>query len=121
MFIPNLAHKTVHMRELTLKHKKFIWSTKCQQEFNSLKAAFTNDALLRFFAPEINTYIFVEAYLMGLPAILSQGATAEQARPIALASRSTRPVERQYGQIDLEAYYQWTKSIPTIHRRQSRS
>ena len=103
MFIPNLARKTVHMRELTLKHKKFIWSKKCHQEFDSLKAAFTNDALLRFFDPEINTYIFVDAHLTGLSAILSQGETAEQARPIALASRSTTPVERRYGQIDLEA------------------
>ena len=45
----------------------------------------------------------MDSHILGLGAILTQGKTIEEARPIAIASRSTNASERNYPQLDLEA------------------
>ena len=58
---------------------------------------------MNHFDPNKNTYIRVDAHRSGLSAILMQGDTVEDAKPVACASRSTTPVEQRYPQLDLEA------------------
>ena len=48
-------------------------------------------------------YIIVDAHVSGLGAILSQGNKLADAKPIAIASRTTNEAEKRYPQIDLEA------------------
>ena len=102
-FIPNLARKTVHLRQLTKKHQRFVWDKHCKKEFDTLKEEFRKDTLLRHFDPNLQTYIRVDAHKTGLSAILMQGPDEESAKPIAFASRATTPVESRYPQLDLEA------------------
>ena len=49
------------------------------------------------------TFIFVDGHKTGLGAILAQGKTLEEAKPVALASRTTSHSEKNYPQIDIEA------------------
>ena len=95
-FIPQLARKTV-------KHARFHWSSACQAEFNELKNALREDAPLRYFDPSLKTYLFTDAHITGISAILAQGTDATSTNPIAFASRATTPVKRRYAQLDLEA------------------
>ena len=48
-------------------------------------------------------YVFVDAHVSGLGAILAQGTTLETAKPVAIVSRTTNDAEKRYPQIDLEA------------------
>ena len=59
--------------------------------------------LMNHFDPNKHTYIRVDAHRSGLSAILMQGDSIEEAKPVACASRSTTPVEQRYPQLDLEA------------------
>ena len=102
-FIPNLAHMTANMRELTKKDVKFMWTEIHNNEFNNVKKAFNNSVLLRHYDITKTTFVIVDAHISGLSAVLAQGETMDSAKPVALASRSTTPVEQKYDQLSLEA------------------
>ena len=48
-------------------------------------------------------YLFIDAHVTGLGAILAQGNSIDTAKPVVIASRTTNPAERKYPQVDLEA------------------
>ena len=102
-FIPNLSQRTHHLRSLTEKNKKFLWSSECQAEYEWLKQALCEDTLLHHFDISKKTAIFVDAHQTGLSAILTQESPQGTYIPISCASRSTTPIERRYPQLDLEA------------------
>ena len=102
-FIPNLAKKTVHLRQLTKKHKHFSWDKHCQEEFERLRNDLKEETLLQHYDPKMSTFIFVDAHKTGISAILAQGSNMTEAKPIAYASRATTDVESRYPQLDLEA------------------
>ena len=102
-FIPFIARKSSRLRALTKKGKVFKWDKECQRQFEELRDAFSENMLMNHFDPNKNTYIRVDAHRSGLSAILMQGDTVEDAKPVACASRSTTPVEQRYPQLDLEA------------------
>ena len=49
------------------------------------------------------TFIFVNAHITGLGAMLAQEDDITSTRPVAFASRTTSQAETQYPQLDLEA------------------
>ena len=49
------------------------------------------------------TYIFTDAHVTGLGAILNQGENFENLKPVAIASLCTYKAKKNYAQIDLEA------------------
>ena len=102
-FIPLLARKTSHLHQHTKKGKRFKWTKDCQKEFEQLRDEFSENMLMTHFDPTKNTYIQVDAHRSGLSAILLQGETREDAKPVACASRATTPIEQRYPQLDLEA------------------
>ena len=102
-FLPQLARNSIHMRKLLKKHARFIWSQECQTEFDSIKSNFQEDILLRYFDPDLKTYIYVDAHQSGLSAVLTQGNNRGESKVVAVASRATTDTETRYPQIDLEA------------------
>ena len=102
-FIPRLSQKTSHMRKLIKKHARFIWDNKCQAEFEKLKHELKEETLLRHFDPSKKSFMFVDAHITGISAILCQGENIEDALPVAYASRATTDVESRYPQLDLES------------------
>lgn len=85
-FIPNLSTLTANLRTLTEKHRKFIWTKIHQQEFDHIKRVFCKDTINRFFDPNQNTYLFIDAHHSSFGAILAQGSSIDQCRPVAIAS-----------------------------------
>ncbi len=102
-FIPFIAQKSAHLRALTKKGSRFKWDKHCQREFEELRDAFSEDMLMNHFDASKNTFIRVDAHRSGLSAILMQGDSVEDAKPVACASRATTQVEHKYPQLDLEA------------------
>ena len=102
-FIANFAQKSSPLRELTRGNAKFIWTDKHTSCFNDLLDEFRQAALLRYFDPQKRTFIMVDAHNTGLGATLAQGDDINSLKPVAFASRATKPHETRYPQLDLEA------------------
>ena len=102
-FITSISKKSEHLRKLTKKNAQFRWDSRCEKEFKLLKKEFSEDILMRHYDPDMKTFISVDAHRSGLSAILQQGDSIENAKPVYIASRATTPVEAKYPQLDLEA------------------
>ena len=102
-FIPNFAQISAPLRELTKGGVHFKWNEKHQTCFNKLIKEFKEDTLLRYFDLNKPIFIFTDAHVTGIGAMLAQGETAMTAKPVAFASRTTSKAEANYPQIDLEA------------------
>ena len=87
---------------MTKINVRFKWLEEHDRCFNKLLEAFKADALLQYFDINKQIYIFRDAHMTGLGAMLAQGDTIGEARPIAFASRTTSDAEKRYAQIDLE-------------------
>ena len=101
-FIPNFSKKVALLRTL-LNEKIFCWTHLHQKTFDNILNDFKENILLSYFDMELPTYIFTDAHVTGLGAILYQGKTFENLKPVAIASRCTNKAEKNYAQIDLEA------------------
>ena len=102
-FIPNFAQRSAKLRELTKGRARFVWSNEHQICFQRLIDAFRKDVLLRYFDMSKPTYVFVEAHMSCLAAMLAQGNIVREAKPVAFASRTTSQAEARYPQLNLEA------------------
>jgi hypothetical protein len=101
-FTPNFAQRSAKLRELTKRRARFVWSNEHQICFQRLIDAFRRDVHLRYFDMSKPTYAFVDAHLTGLGAMLAQGNSVREAKPVAFASRTTSQTEAIYPQLDLE-------------------
>ena len=102
-FIENFAVKAAKLRELTKRNVWFKWSADHQRCFEELIEAFKKDTLLRYFDVSKKTYVKVDAHKTGLSAILCQGDSMDESKPVTVTSRSTSVSEKRYPQLDLEA------------------
>jgi hypothetical protein len=102
-FIPNFTQLAAKLRELTKKNVRFVWNTEYQTAYEVLIARFKQNTLLQYFEMSTQTFLFTDAHQTGLGAMLAQGDSIENARPVAIASRTTNAAEQRYPQIDLEA------------------
>ena len=102
-FIPNFSKLAAPLQEITISRSHFKWTKEHQDCFEQLKSSFSKEALLHYFDLNKNTFLLVDAHRSGLGAILVQGNTMNDARPVAVASRTTNDAEKRYPQIDLDA------------------
>ena len=101
-FIPNLSTITFPLRELLKKNSKFKWSVNCEAAFLKLKNEITSDRTLMPYNPTLPIILACDASPVGVAGVLSHVINGEE-RPIAFASRSLTPAERNYSQLDREA------------------
>ena len=69
-FIENFAQKATPLRELTQNKTHFKWILQHQKCFEQLLQDFRKDTLLRYFDMKKKIYIFTDAHISGLGAIL---------------------------------------------------
>ncbi len=101
-YVKNFSARTTHLRELTRKDTKFVWTKECEDEMNDIKDALTKGPVMVY--PDWNKKFILstDASYQGLGATLSQmGPGGEQV--IAYASRSLNSHEKNYGVTKLEA------------------
>ena len=87
---------------LIRKDSPFVWSPACQEAFDALKRILTEAPVLAF--PDFSKEFLLEtdASGAGLGAVLAQKQNDGGVRPIAFASRTLQPPERNYGITELE-------------------
>lgn len=96
-FIPNLTHKTAHLRDLTRLDSEWQWTENHQQELHELKSIIIQTPVLKIFDPAIPLVIQTDASKDGLGCVLMQDG-----QPIAYASRSLTVSEKKWAQIEKE-------------------
>ena len=102
-FIPSFSRVASPLFALTKKEVPFEWSSSCQEAFESLKQLLMGAPVLAF--PKLGQGFILEtnASGTGLGAVLAQEQPDGSVRPVAYASRTLQPHERNYGVTELEA------------------
>ena len=80
----------------------FNWSTECQEAFEALKSDITQSPVLAYPNFDVEFVLETDACGNGLGAVLSQRQDDGVQHPVAYASRSLSPAERNYCVTDLE-------------------
>ncbi|XP_051785433.1 uncharacterized protein K02A2.6-like [Erpetoichthys calabaricus] len=101
-FLPNLSTVLHPLNCLLQKGSKWEWSQDCEQVFNTAKQLITSDEVLTHFNPKLPLRLACDASPYGIGAVLSHKMLDGTERPIAFASRSLSPAEKNYAQIDRE-------------------
>ena len=102
-FIPKFSIVANPLFTLTKKDVPYEWSEDCPKLFEALKCALVEAPLPAY--PDFNCDFSLEtdASGVGLGAVLTQKHTDGSTRPIAYASRTLQPHEKNYGATELEA------------------
>ena len=101
-YVPSMATICSSLNELLKKDREWQWTEDCDQAYEKLKESLTSrDDLLIHYDPDKPLLLAVDASPVGLGAVISH-ETADGEFPIAYASRSLKPAEKNYSQIERE-------------------
>ncbi|KAJ1095977.1 hypothetical protein NDU88_001126 [Pleurodeles waltl] len=101
-FIPNFSSVTQPLRALLKKGCIFVWEKECVTAFSFVKKCIGKMPTLGHFDVCAKTYLYTDASIKGLGAVLIQKMGQEE-RAIAFASRSLKEAEQHYSVIEREA------------------
>ena len=103
-FIPGFAKIANPLHALTKKGEVFQWSIKCQEAFDLLKQKLISAPVLSYpqIGPEEKFIVETDASSLGIGAVLAQKQQDGYVHPVAYASRTLNPHERNYTITELE-------------------
>ena len=101
-FVDNLSKLTSPLNKLLRKDQPWEWGTEQQTAFENCKKALTSDKLLVHYDSQKPLVLDCDASPYGLGAVISHIFPDGTERPVAYASRSMTPAEKNYSQIDRE-------------------
>jgi hypothetical protein len=102
-FIPHFAEKARPLFELLKKDAQWEWTDACQRSFECLRDAITSKPVLAIADPNKPYILDTDASDVALGAVLMQKDEEGYLRPVAYASKSLGPAEKNYGVTDREA------------------
>ena len=117
-FLPHLSQTLQPLQNLLQKDVPFNWSSAQEEAFDHIKQKIASSPVLAFFQPDVPITLQNDASEYGLGAVLMQ-----KDKPVAYASRSLKPAERNYAQIEkemlaivfgLEKFHHYTYGVPGI-------
>ena len=79
-FIPNFAKHSAILRKMTHKNAHFKWTKEAESAFVALNTKFKDNVLLQYFDLAKPIFLFTDAHVTGLRAMLAQGNTIEEAK-----------------------------------------
>ena len=101
-FLNNFASVCAPLYALTRKDAKWIWSKKCKLAFQQVKTMLASDLLLTHYDVTMPLKLSTDASPFGVAAVLSHVIDGFE-KPIAYASRTLSPAEKNYSQLEREA------------------
>ncbi|KAL5467316.1 hypothetical protein EMCRGX_G031528 [Ephydatia muelleri] len=101
-FLPCLADTLAPLYKLLTKHQPWSWGADQAAAFQKAKFQLTSDVLLVHFDPSKKIALSCDASPYGIGVVLSHLQEDGSGRPIAYASRSLAPAEKNYSQIEKE-------------------
>lgn len=102
-FIPRLSAVLHPLNRLLVPDVPWTWTSDEEEAFSQSKSLLASADTLAHFDPKKSTVLVTDASPYGLGAVLAQREASGEERPIAFASRSLIPAERNYSQLDKEA------------------
>ena len=101
-FLPCLADTLAPLYKLLTKHQPWSWGADQAAAFQKAKFQLTSDVLLVHFDPSKKIALSCDASPYGIGVVLSHLQEDGSDRPIAYASRSLAPAEKNYSQREKE-------------------
>ena len=101
-FIHNYSDIVVPMNRLTRKDTPWVWTSECQDSFDTLKHAFTHAPILSHWEPDKPLIVETDASDYALAAILSIVGADGEIHPVAFLSRTFHSAELNYDTHDKE-------------------
>ena len=101
-FLPNLSTKLAPLYQLLQKDTKWTWGRKQNEAFKAPKSALQDDSLLVHYNESKPPVLACDASQYGQGAVLSHVMQDGKERPVAYASRTLTPAEKNYSQIKKE-------------------
>ena len=101
--IHHRAELTADLRRLTKSDVPFIWGVREPRAFETLLSKLRENVTTAYFDPRLKSEVVVDAYPIGISAVLSQLDDAGNLLPITFVSRSLSPTESRYSQIERDA------------------
>ena len=86
-----------------VKENAWYWGEPQQTAFTRIKEALTDSPLLALFYPNLETIVSADASSFGLGTVLLLRQTTGELKPVAYVSRTMKPTEVRYAQIEKEA------------------
>ena len=103
VFVPNIHKLRAPLNELLKKDQKWIWTQECQEAFQEIKNVLTSDLFLTHYDPKKEIVVASDASAYGIGACILHKMEDGKMKPIAHASRTLLPAEKNYSQIEKEA------------------
>ena len=101
-FLPDLSSVLAPLYSLLQKGTEWKWGADQQTAFAEVKRLLTSDCLLAHYDPDKELLLACDASPYGLGAVLSHRGPSGEEQPIAFASRSLNPAEKNYSQLEKE-------------------
>lgn len=101
-YIPNIAITLDPLHNLLRKGQKFLWTKDCQQSFDKMKQMLCSQPVLEIYDPELPIYIYTDASLQGIGAVLKQKQINGEEKPVAYFSKKLNDSQKKKKAIYLE-------------------
>ena len=102
-FLPNMSTTLSPLYALLQKNRRWKWSKEQQKAFEQAKLVLQSDTLLVHYDSEKELTLSCDASPYGLGAVISHRMESGVEKPIAFASRTLAPAEKNYSQLEKEA------------------
>jgi hypothetical protein len=102
-FLPNFATICTRLYQLTRTGAKWSWSSQCAKAVNKIKSMLASELVLAHYDPTLPLKVASDASPYGVGAVLAVVDSHGNERPVAYASRTLTPAERNYSQLEREA------------------
>ena len=103
-FVRGFATVAAPLTDLTKQDRRFDWTTECEQAFQTLKTLISSAPVLQYPRFDREFIVQTDASDVGVGVVLSQLDGDGVKKPVAFASQSLSPRERNYSTTEKEAY-----------------
>ena len=101
-FLHQLSSRLAPLYSLLQKGTKWYWKEEQEKAFQEVKKSLTSPKVLAHYDPNEKLQLSCDASPYGVGAVLSHVLKDGSEKPIAFASRSLAPAEKNYSQLDKE-------------------
>ena len=101
-FVPDFAHMTVKLRELTAKKNAFLWLEEHQSEFQKVKKLLTSDMVVTHFDPLLPVTVLTDASRLHSLVYALGHYIDGRFKLVSCGSKSLTPTQQRYATIELE-------------------
>lgn len=93
-YVPKIAIKLELLHKLLRKNQEFMWTEECQKSFDEMKKILCSQPILTIFHPNLPIFIYTDASLLGVGAVLKQPQDNKEEKPVAYFSKRLNEVQK---------------------------